>query len=129
LGVANFATLGTSGIDDRREVRDSPHETGNLVRNARCGRGANDAGQRRSHVDLVRHHLEIQSVARGRIHVLRLVAQDALLNSEGVSTLKDQLVMTGVAARGADDIARHGDRRAVGNKVKGGAGGVRAQVE
>ena len=87
------------------------------------------ARQLGSHVDLVRHHFQVERVARGRIDVLRLVAQNAHLHSMGMAAMEGQLVVAGVAALGADHIARNGDRRTIGDKIEGGAGVVRAKVE
>src|ERR1039457_1457391 len=60
LAVANLATLGIGGIDDRREVVYGIHVTDNFIgsrRNGcRTGRVPKDAGQLRSHVELMRKH-------------------------------------------------------------------------
>ena len=129
LAVANLATAGIGGIDHRRKITDGIHVADNLVRDAGRGRGANHAGQLRSHVDLVKEDLGIQRVACHRIGVLRLVAEDAHLHAVGITAVEGQLVVAGVATLGADDIAGDGNRRAIGDEVEGGAGVVRAQVE
>ena len=60
---------------------------------------------------------------------LRLMAEDTHLHTVGIAAVESQLVVTGVAALGADDIARDGNRRAVRHEVEGGPGVTDSQVE
>src|SRR5258708_37409568 len=104
--MTNVATGWIGRIDHGGEVTDATHETYNLVRDARRGRGANDARQLRSHVDLVRHYLEIQRIACVGILVLRLVAEDTHLHALGEAAMESQLVVAGIAAFGSGNVAR-----------------------
>ena len=129
LVMADFATLNLGGIHHRGKVSDGILEADNLVGNARCRRCANHTRKTRSHVELVRKHLEIQRITRGWISILRLVAEDAHFHPVSIAAVECQLVVAFVATRGANDIARHGNRRAIGNKIERGAGVACTQIE
>src|SRR5580658_4425909 len=129
LAVANLATARIGGIDNRRKVTQDVHVAGNFERDAGRGRGANHAGQLRSHVDLVKENLGVQRVASDRIGILWLVAKHAHLHAVGITAVKRQLVVAGVTTLRADDIARDGNGRPIGYEVESGAGVTDAQVE
>src|ERR1022692_4777041 len=57
------------------------------------------------------------------------MAKNTHLHAVGISAVERQLAVAGVAARGADHIARYGNRRAIGNEVEGGSGVAGSQVE
>ena len=80
-------------------------------------------------MNLMRHHLQIQRVPRGRVLVLRLMAQHAQLDSNRMSAVKDQLIMAGIATGGANHVARHRNRRPIGDEVEGVPRVAGAQVE
>ena len=129
LAVANFATAGIGGIDDRRKIVDGIHVANHLVRDAGSGRGAHHGRQLGAHVDFMKEDLGVQRVTGSRIGVLGLVTEDAHLHSDRVTTMEHQLIVAGVATLGADDIARDGNRRAVGDEIEGVTGVADAQVE
>src|ERR1019366_838050 len=66
-----------------------------------------DAGQARSHVDLVDQYLHILGEPGIRIDGLRLVAHDAQFHGEARSAVADQWVVALVAGIGRDHRARH----------------------
>ena len=61
--------------------------------------------------------------------MLRLMAEDTHLHTVGIAAVKSQLVVTGVATFGSDDIAGNGNRRAVRDEVEGGPCVTDSQVE
>jgi hypothetical protein len=108
LAVANFATAGIGGIDDRREV--CP------IHDKRFS--SNHGGQLASHMHFVDHDLQIEGATRGGIHILLRVAQHAHFDAAAPSAVPRQLIVTGIAARCLYDVVYLGYLRAIGNEVE-----------